>query len=112
MRLKLVIVTSLLAALVGAGGSIAIILGVFSSLRTLRAPGPWVLATLLLPILAILLASFFVYRHTARRRKLQAFLTAVLAIFLSLCLFIIASILTAGREPMRLPQPTGPTNTN
>jgi len=112
MRLKLVIITSLLAALVGAGGSIAIILGVFSSMRSLRTPGPLIMATLLLPILSILLASFFVYRHTARRRKLQAFLTTILATFLSLCLFVVASLLTARREPIRVPQPVGPSNTN
>ena len=112
MRLKLVIITSLLAALIGAGGSIAIILGVFSSLKPLRAPGPLVVATLLLPIVTVLLASFFVYRHTARRRKLQAFLTAILVTFLSLCLFLFASILTARREPIQPPQPVGPSTTN
>ena len=39
MRLKLVIIASLLAAVVGAGASIAIILGVFASLRPLSSPG-------------------------------------------------------------------------
>jgi cytochrome bd-type quinol oxidase subunit 2 len=112
MRLKLVIITSLLAALVGAGGSIAIILGIFSSLKSLRTPGPAVVATLLLPIVTVLAASFFVYRHTARRRKLQAFLTAMLATFLSLCLFLLASIVTAPRQPIQLPQPAGPSTTN
>jgi cation transporter-like permease len=112
MRLKLVLITAFLAALTGAGTSIAIILGIFSSLRTLRTPGPLVLGTLLLPILTVLLAAFFVYRHTAKRRKLQAFLTAVLATFLSLCLFLVASILTARRESIEPPHPVGPSATN
>lgn len=112
MRLRLVLITSILAALVGTGASITIILGVFSSLRSLRAPGPLMLLTLLLPIAAVLLGAFFVYRHTARRRKLQAFLTALLATFLSLCLFLLASILTARYEQIQPPQPSGPSATN
>jgi len=112
MRLRLVLITSFLAALVGAGASISIILGVSSSLRFLRAPGPLVLSTLLLPIAAVFLGSFFVYRHTARRRKLQAFLTALLATFLSLCLFLLASVLTARYEPIQPPQPLGPRANN
>jgi uncharacterized BrkB/YihY/UPF0761 family membrane protein len=112
MRLRLVLIISSLAALIGAGASIAIILGVSSSLRSLRAPGPLILSTFVLPIAAVFLGSFFIYRHTARRRKLQAFLTALLATFLSLCLFLLASILTARYEPIQPPQPVGPSATN
>ena len=108
MRLKLVIIASLLAAVVGAGASIAIILGVFASLRPLSSPGFLVLSTYTLPVAAIILASIFVYRHTARRRKLQALLTAMLAILLSLVLIFLASLLT--RAPLN-PQPlTKPRN--
>jgi hypothetical protein len=107
MRLKLVFIISTLAALVGAGGSIAIILGVLS-MRSLSSPGPLAGATLALPVLAVFLASFFVYRHTAKRRKLQAFLTAILAILLSICLFLLASVLTSRRNSIQPPQPVGP----
>src|SRR5262245_39300593 len=96
MRLKLVFFIYFLAALIGAGGSIAIVLGVLS-VKSLSSVGPLAMATLALPILAVLLASFFIYRHTAKRRKLQAFLTAVLATLLSICLFLLASIFTARR---------------
>jgi hypothetical protein len=58
----------------------------------------------LLPTLAILLASIFVYRHTAKRRKLQAALTAIIASVLTISFFVLASILTARREPLQ-PQP-------
>jgi hypothetical protein len=112
MRLKLVLLTSSLAALLGAGTSIALILGVFSSMRSLKAPGPLIISSLLLPIAAVLLAAFFVYRHTARRRKLQAFLTAVLATFLSLCLFLLASVFTAPDESIQPPQPASPSAAN
>ena len=106
MRLKLVFIVSSLAALIGAGGSIAIIVGLLST-KSLSSVGPLALATFALPVLAVLLASVFVYRHTAKRRKLQAFLTAILATFLSLCLFILASVLTARRNSQP-PPPTGP----
>src|SRR5216683_3153596 len=72
MRLKLVFISSIVAATLGAGSSIAIILSVSSSLQPIRTPSLFVMATFLLPAGATLLAATFVYRHTARRRKLQA----------------------------------------
>ena len=104
MRLKLVLISSLVAAVVGAGSAIAIIFSVFSSLQPMTKPGLLVLSTYLLPILMTLLAAVFVYRHTARRRKLQALLTAMIALLLTILLFIVASIVTARREPAQ-PQP-------
>ena len=103
MRLKLVIAASVLAAVVGAGICIALVLGVFS-LKTLSNPGLLVTSTLLLPIATITFASIFVYRHTARRRKLQAFLTTILAIILTLTFFIAASIFTGRYKPLE-PRP-------
>lgn len=97
MRLKLVIAASLLAAVVGAGSCIALVLGVFS-VKALSSPGLLAASTLLLPILTIVVASIFVYRHTARRRKLQAFLTAILATLLTLSIFVLTSVLTARQE--------------
>jgi hypothetical protein len=104
MRLKLVLISSLIAAIVGAGSVITIILLAFSSLKPITAPGLLVASTYLLPALATLLASIFVYRHTARRRKLQAVLTAIIALLLTIAVFVAASIMTAHREPLQ-PQP-------
>jgi uncharacterized membrane protein len=104
MRLRLVIAASLLAAIVGAGSCIALVLGVFS-VKALSSPGLLVASTLLLPILAIIFAAIFVYRHTARRRRLQAFLTALLATLLTLAFFVCASILSARRNKVEPPQP-------
>ena len=104
MRPKLVVGTSVLAALVGAGSSIGILIALSTPVR----PGLIVALTLLLPIGAIIFASIFVYRHTARRRKLQALITAIIATLLTLSLFVLATILTARREqldPPQLPQP-------
>ena len=103
MRLKLVFAVSLLAAVVGAGSCIALVLTVFSR-QALYSPGLLVLSTFLLPLAAIIFASIFVYRHTARRRRLQAFLTLVLATLLTIALFIVTSIVTTRRdrfEPVR-----------
>ena len=104
MRLKLVLVSSLVAALVGAGSAIAIIVSAFASLHPITTPGLLVVSTYLLPVLTIFLASIFVYRHTARRRKLQAILTATIALLLTILFFVVASIVTARRQPVQ-PQP-------
>ena len=111
MRLKLVIISSLIAAVTGAGSAIAIILSAFSSLKPITTPGLLVLSTYLLPTLTTLLASIFVYRHTARRRRLQAALTAIITIVLTLFLFVLASIITARTQPAPL-QPAPPQNIN
>ncbi len=103
MRLKLVLISSLIAAVVGAGSTIAIILLVFASLKPITAPGLLVTLTYLAPVLATLLASIFVYRHTARRRKLQAVLTALISLVLTISFFVLASIITARRAPVQPP---------
>jgi hypothetical protein len=103
MRLKLVIIASVLAAAIGAGATIALVLGVLA-VKSLSNPGLLATSTLLLPIAAIIFASIFVYRHTARRRRLQAFLTALLATLLTLSIFMLTSVLTsptAPQEPLR-----------
>jgi hypothetical protein len=104
MRLKLVFISSLVAAAVGAGSSIAIILSVFSSLKPIRTPGLLVLAIFLLPAGATLLAAIFIYRHTARRRKLQAALTVIISLILTIAFFLIGSTVTSRVNPA-LPQP-------
>jgi ABC-type Fe3+-siderophore transport system permease subunit len=109
MRLKLVFIASIIGALTGAGSAVAIILAMFSSLNPIASPGILVGAIFLLPITTCLLAAVFVYRHTARRRKLQAFLTAVLAISLSLATFIVAFFVTSRPQP-RQPPALQPTN--
>ena len=109
MRLKLVFAASALAALVGAGACIALVLGVFSVEALSRPrPGLLVASTLLLPIATIIFSAIFVYRHTARRRKLQALLTTLIATLLTVGFFILAMVLSAGRVPTEPTQPAGP----
>lgn len=104
MRLKLVLISSLAAAIVGAGLAVTIILFVFSSLTPIASPGPVVFGTYLLPLLTTLLAAIFVYRHTARRRKLQAALSVLVSLLLTLAILLAASILTSRPDPIQ-PEP-------
>jgi purine-cytosine permease-like protein len=106
MRLKLVLCASSLAAIVGAGLCIAVLLAFFSSAKLFAYPSLLLVSTFLLPTAAIVFASIFVYRHTSRRRKLQAFMTAILATTLTIAFLVLASILSARREEP--PQPTSP----
>ena len=107
MRLKLVLIASFLAAVAGSGSCIALGLGVFSR-QALSNPGLLVASTLLLPLATIIFASIFVYRHTARRRRTQAFLTFILATLLTVTLLILTSILTMRRDRMEPVRPAGP----
>lgn len=109
MRLKLVFIAALIAAVAGAGSAIAIILSVFSSLKPIPATGLLAVSAYLLPLVATLLAAIFVYRHTARRRRLQAVLTVLITLVLTLLIFILASTITARYQPVQ-PQ-TSPTRT-
>ena len=107
MRLKLVIAASVLAAVAGAGSCIALVLGVFSR-EAWSSPGLLVLATFLLPLATSVFSAIFVYRHTARRRRLQAFLTLVLATLLTLAIFVLTSIVTSRIDRQEPVQPAGP----
>ncbi len=60
MRWKLLLITSLLATLVGAGASLGIIFGYFDSPRRLATFDLLVIATLLIPFAATIAASIFV----------------------------------------------------
>ena len=94
MRWKLLIAASLAAALVGAGACLLLA-------RFLVGAGPEAAATgaawaaLLPPLGAVAAASVFVYRHTARRRTLQALATALLASILTLTALAAASVALA-----------------
>lgn len=107
MRLKLVFIVSLIAAVVGSGASIAITAGAFASLKPLTHPSLLVLSTFVLPVATVIWASIFVYRHTAKRRKLQATLTTVLTVLLTLGAFVSAMLVSA-RFSGSQPEPTPP----
>lgn len=104
MRWKLLLIASLLATLVGAGGTLGII-GFFGFAKPFASQDRLIFATLLVPVAAITAASIFVYRHTARRRPLQAMMTALLACVLTLAVLILSSMLFAKRASPQQPAP-------
>ena len=85
MRWKLLIITSLVAALVNAAGMRALAYWMMDGATHAGAsPLPGALFVVMaVPLLFITLACIFVYRHTARRRKLQAALTALFTLVLT-----------------------------
>ncbi len=89
MRWKLLLPASLLAALAGALGvaGVSYLIDSFAAANSM----PRLLALVrLLPAVAVMTyGAMFVYRHTARRRKLQAALTVVCSIMLLLAVFTI-----------------------
>jgi hypothetical protein len=80
MRWKLIILTSLSAALIAFGTWSAVVIGFFGDARTLALHDWLLLASALAPLLLSIFAGVFVYRHTARRRKTQAILTGLLSL--------------------------------
>ena len=94
MRLKLVLLTSFLGAVLAAGVPIAIIAVTLGRRGLMIAKlgyrsDDWIGFLLLVwPFVTALLAATFVYRHTARRRKTQATLTGALVLIFSVAVFI------------------------
>jgi purine-cytosine permease-like protein len=105
MRWKLLLTASLLATIVGAGAPLGIVLGFSASPEQIIKPNLLILSTLIIPILAITSAAFFVYRHTAKRRQIQAMLTVLLSASLTLAILIFGSILLTKPAPSTEPAP-------
>lgn len=108
MRWKLLLIASLVATLVGAGAPLGIVFGLSDPDNRLIEPNIFILSTLLIPVAAITAAGFFVYRHTARRRQIQAVMTVLLAMLLTLTVLIFGSILLSKPAPPIEPPPPAP----
>jgi purine-cytosine permease-like protein len=105
MRWKLLLIATLVATLVGAGAPLCIVFGLPGPAHQLVEPDIFILSTLLIPVAAIAGAGFFVYRHTARRRRIQAMLTVLIATLLTLTILIFGSILLSKPAPATAPAP-------
>jgi len=90
MRWKLVIISSLIAALVALGLWCAVAIGLFGSASALARHDWLLLGSAALPLLVAAFGAVFVYRHTAKRRKLQATITSLLVLFLTVGLYFLA----------------------
>ena len=103
MRLKFVLLMSLIGAVVAAASSTIIItltMG-WSGLAVDRLEfriNDWVTLMVIPPVVMSVLASVFVYRHTARRRKLQGGLTGIMIILFSLIIILVALSLVPRRR--------------
>ena len=105
MRWKLLIAASLLAAAAGAGVFYAAWYFLLAPWGGREAP-LWASAlSLIAPLGAITFAAVFVYRHTPRRRPLQAAATALLASLITLAALALVPILTGRPAPELLPSP-------
>jgi hypothetical protein len=104
MRLKLVLLAALLGTLLGAGAPIAIFAATmgwsaFYPARFGYQTDTWLTLLMYLPpLLTAIFAGFFVYRHTARHRKLQAIITGLLVIILCVIAYIAAVLLVTIRH--------------
>jgi FtsH-binding integral membrane protein len=92
VRWKLIIITSLLAALVGIGVTMVTLASLMNV--PLREPYFTLLTSKFTPLLYIIplaaVGSVFVYRHTPRRRKVQAALTILLSLVFASALYACA----------------------
>ena len=91
MRWKLIVMTSLAAAILACGLWSAFAIAVFGSARSMGRSDLTLLSSLLIPTGLTALAAIFVYRHTSRRRKTQAILTTILALVLTGGTYVVAS---------------------
>jgi hypothetical protein len=112
LRWKLLIFASLLAAVAGAGSCLAVARLLLDPVRHSPAPVWMVAATVVIPLAATVYASIFVYRHTARRRSLQAAATALLAFLLTLAALFLSSFLLGRPTPEIIPPPASPAKTS
>ncbi len=91
MRWRLLVITSFAAAVVACGLWSTLAITFFGSAAELARHG-WIwLASAAVPLVFIVYAGVFAYRHTARRRKTQAIITAILALFLTIGFYLAAS---------------------
>jgi predicted RND superfamily exporter protein len=104
MRWKLLIIVPLLVAIASAGAIFGLVYFLGVQPANLIATPNWLtLIALAVPVAAITYAAIFVYRHNARRRVLQAILTVLLSIVLTL-----AALYLGPRLPFARPTPAEP----
>jgi len=101
MRWKLLLVASVLASAASAAACVGLgsLFGREAWQRASATPDLLVAGLLILPAAAILYASIFVYRHTARRRSLQAMATALVSTTLTLAIIYATLFFISRRRP-------------
>lgn len=90
MRWKLLVITSFAAALVACGLWSALAIVAFGTARELASHSWLLLASAIVPMAITVYAGVFVYRRTSRRRKTQAIVTVIVALFLTAGAYVVA----------------------
>jgi Na+/proline symporter len=103
MRWKLLIITSITAALVAFCLWEVLIHFTFGSVRPIQPHSGLLLASALVPIGFAAFAGFFVFRHTSRRRKTQAAITMLLTLIVGIGTYVAGSKLYP--ELLGIPRP-------
>jgi cation transport ATPase len=97
MRWKLLVLVSFVAALLALGLWSALAIALFGSARVLAQSDWRWLSSLIIPLGVTAYAGMFVYRHTAKRRKLQALIVTILVLLLTGASYLIASRIVVSR---------------
>jgi hypothetical protein len=97
MRWKLLITTSAVAAFIGFVLWCVVAIGFFGSATRLARNQAVLSVSLLIPLVFAGLAGFFAYRHTARRRKMQALIATLLTILFAFLAYFAATALAHNR---------------
>jgi len=101
MRFKLILIVSMVVSIVGSVGTAFLLYLSFGSIEFARTRGFWLISSCVVPAILVLTGGFFVYRHTAKRRVLQAMLTIVISVFIILSIFL-ASVLILRKPSPRV----------
>ena len=91
VRWKLLLVVSIVGGLLALGLWSILAVAIFGSARVMAQEDWRLLVSLVIPLALTILATIFVYRHTSRRRKLQALLACGLVLLLTAFSYLIAS---------------------
>jgi ABC-type multidrug transport system permease subunit len=100
MRWKLLLLASFVAAILGFGLWCALTVALFGTATELARHDWILLGSFLLPLGFAVFSGVFVYRHTSRRRKTQAILSALLTLALASLGYFIALKLSPERFRM------------
>jgi hypothetical protein len=92
LRWKLLIIASLVAAIVGAVGAYGVAYAFYHFPYGYRHTLLLEICGDAVPVAASLFVGVFVYRHTARRRKLQVVITVLLSFLLAWFLLILLTL--------------------
>lgn len=97
MRWKLLLGVPLAGGLIAVGLWAILVIAVFGSAQAMAREDWRLLCSLLIPLAIAAAAVIFVYRHTSRRRKLQAFITTIFVLIATLVFYLGGSTLFASR---------------